>query len=66
MTNDQLNNIDSILGKVQDAVIPLVASAEAFGGQGNELLAIVQGLVDDLSGSVDAAYTINQMLPLPG
>lgn len=66
MTNDQLNNIKGILGKVDEAVVPLVASAEAFGGQGGELLVIVQGLVDDLAGSVDAAYTINQMLPLPG
>lgn len=66
MTNDQLNNIKSILGRVQDAVIPLVASADAFGGQGGQLLTIVQGLVDDLAGSVDAAHTINQMLPLPG
>ena len=66
MTNDQLNNIKAILGKVDQAVVPLVASAEAFGGQGGELLVIVQGLVDDLAGSVDAAYTINQMLPLPG
>lgn len=66
VTNDQLNNIAGILDKVDQAVVPLVASAEAFGGQGGELLVIVQSLVADLAGSVDAAFTINQMLPLPG
>lgn len=66
MTNDTLTNIQSILGEVQNTVLPLVSSAEAFGEQGNQLLAIVQGLVSDLKVSVEAAKTINQMLPLPG
>ncbi|GCE44849.1 hypothetical protein Rhow_000475 [Rhodococcus wratislaviensis] len=66
MTNEQLQNIQSILGEVQNTVLPLVSSAEAFGAQGRDLLAIVQGLVSDLEGSVAAAQTINQMLPLPG
>ncbi len=43
MTNDQLTNIQSILGEVQNTVLPLVSSAEAFGEQGNQLLVIVQG-----------------------
>lgn len=66
VTNEQLTSIQTVMGDVQDAVIPLVSSAEAFGGQGADLLAVVQGLVDDLAGSVEAAKTINQMLPLPG
>ncbi|GAF48649.1 MULTISPECIES: hypothetical protein [Rhodococcus] len=66
LTNEQLTNIQGILGEVQNTVLPLVASAEAFGDQGRQLLAIVEGLVSDLHGSVAAAQTINQMLPLPG
>ncbi|ABG99977.1 conserved hypothetical protein (plasmid) [Rhodococcus jostii RHA1] len=66
LTNDQLVNIQGILGEVQNTVLPLVVSAEAFGDQGRQLLVIVQGLVSDLRGSVAAAQTINQMLPLPG
>ncbi|MFC0454073.1 hypothetical protein [Rhodococcus jostii] len=66
LTNEQLANIQGILGEVQNTVLPLVSSAEAFGDQGRQLLAIVQGLVSDLQGSVAAAQTINQMLPLPG
>lgn len=65
-TNQQLSNIQSILGEVQNTVNPLVASAQAFGDQGKQLLTIVQGLVKDLQASVAAAKTINQMLPLPG
>lgn len=66
LTNQQLTNIQGILGEVQNTVLPLVESADAFGAQGRQLLAIVQGLVSDLQGSVAAAQTINQMLPLPG
>ncbi|EKT84354.1 hypothetical protein WSS_A02250 [Rhodococcus opacus M213] len=66
LTNQQLTNIQGILGEVQNTVVPLVTSAEAFGDQGRHLLTIVQGLVSDLQGSVAAAQTINQMLPLPG
>lgn len=66
LTNQQLTNIQSILGDVQNTVVPLVESAQAFGDQGRQLLTIVQGLVSDLQGSVAAAQTINQMLPLPG
>lgn len=66
MTNDQLTNIQSILGQVQNTVVPLVSSAQAFGDQGKQLLVTVQGLVTDLQVSVASAKTINQMLPLPG
>ena len=66
MTNDQLSNIQSILGQVQNTVVPLVSSAQAFGDQGKDLLAAVQGLVADLQTSVASAKTINLMLPLPG
>ena len=66
LTNEQLTNIQGILGEVQNTVLPLVESARAFGDQGQQLLAVVQGLVSDLQGSVAAAQTINQMLPLPG
>lgn len=65
-TNAQLANIQSVLGEVQSTVTPLVASAQAFGDQGNQLLAVVEGLVKDLQVSVASAQTINQMLPLPG
>lgn len=66
LTNQQLTSVQSILGEVENTVLPLVASADAFGNQGQELLDIVRGLVDDLRGSVSSAQTINQMLPLPG
>ena len=66
MTNDQLVDIQSVLGEIQNTVLPLVTSAQAFGDQGKQLLSLVQGLVSDLEGSVAAAQTINQMLPLPG
>lgn len=66
LTNQQLTNIQGILGEVQNTVLPLVDSARVFGDQGRQLLAVVQGLVSDLQGSVAAAQTINQMLPLPG
>ncbi|KLL95925.1 hypothetical protein SAMN04490240_0734 [Rhodococcus pyridinivorans] len=66
VTNEQLVTIQSILGEVQGTVLPLVESARAFGGQGTELLDIVQGLVADLRSSVESVHTINQMLPLPG
>nr|BAF48512.1 hypothetical protein [Rhodococcus erythropolis] len=66
MTNDQLTNIQSILGQVQDTIVPLVSSADSFGDQGKQLLATVQSLVSDLQISVASVQTINQMLPLPG
>ncbi|WP_238072383.1 hypothetical protein [Rhodococcus zopfii] len=66
LTNQQLTDIQDILGDVQNTVMPLVESAQAFGDQGRQLLTIVQGLATDLQGSVTAAQTINQMLPLPG
>jgi uncharacterized phage infection (PIP) family protein YhgE len=66
LTNEQLTNIQAILGQVQDSVLPLVDSAAAFGDQGTQLLTTVQDLVNDLEQSVAAAKTINQMLPLPG
>lgn len=66
LTNEQLTTISGILGQIQNTVVPLVDSADQFGEQGRTLLALVQGLVDDLQGSVAAAQTINQMLPLPG
>ncbi|ROZ52956.1 hypothetical protein EEB12_29505 [Rhodococcus sp. WS1] len=65
-TNEQLTTIQGILDEVQNTVLPLVNSAQAFGDQGRQLLVIVRGLVGDLQGSVTAAQTINQMLPLPG
>jgi len=66
LTNQQLNSIASILERIRGTVVPLVSSAQTFGSQGQELLTLVDGLVDDLNGSVAAARTINQMLPLPG
>jgi hypothetical protein len=66
MTNEQLTNIQGILGEVQNTVLPLVTSAQAFGEQGNQLLTAIQALVADLRSSVASVQTINQMLPLPG
>ncbi|TQC49652.1 hypothetical protein EEB14_08460 [Rhodococcus sp. WS4] len=66
MTNEQLTDIHAILGQVQNTMLPLVTSAQAFGQQGSQLLAIVQALVADLRSSVASVQTINQMLPLPG
>jgi len=65
-TNDQLTNIQNILGEIQNTVVPLVSSAATFGDQGKQLLTTVRALVNDLQGSVSAAQTINRMLPLPG
>lgn len=66
MSNEQLTSIQSILGEVQNTVLPLVSSAQTFGAQGTQLLAVVQALVADLRSSVESVQTINQMLPLPG
>lgn len=66
VTNEQLAGIQTALTEVQSVIVPLVASAEKFGGQGKELLTTVNGLVTDLKASVASARTINQMLPLPG
>ncbi len=66
VTNEQLGNIQSILGEVQNTVVPLVTSAQTFGDQGTQLLSVVQALVADLRSSVTSVQTINQMLPLPG
>ncbi len=66
LTNEQLLTIQSALDEVQNNVLPLVTSAEAFGDQGVQLLNLVNGLVADLESSVSSAQTINQMLPLPG
>jgi hypothetical protein len=65
-TNEQLAAIQNVLDEVEHTVTPLVPSAQAFGDQGKQLLATVQGLVKDLQSAVDSAKTINQMLPLPG
>ncbi|MFI5782876.1 hypothetical protein [Nocardia sp. NPDC051570] len=65
-TNAQLADISGVLGEVQNIVVPLVSSADAFGDQGKQLLATVRGLVGDLQTAVTAAQTINRMLPLPG
>lgn len=65
-TNAQLTGIHGILGEVQNVIVPLVSSADVFGDQGEQLLAILQGLVGDLQAAVTAAQTINRMLPLPG
>lgn len=65
-SNAQLTTIQGVLNAVRDKVVPLVSSAAAFGEQGKQLVGIVQGLVSDLQGAVDAAKTINKSLPLPG
>lgn len=66
VTNAQLTGIQNALTKVQSVIVPLVSSAEKFGDQGRELLATLDGLVEDLRVSVESARTINHMLPLPG
>jgi hypothetical protein len=66
VTNEQLAVIAQILGEVHNVIIPLVDSAQAFGQQGEALLAMIEGLITDLQTAVESAATINQMLPLPG
>ncbi|ROZ88008.1 hypothetical protein [Gordonia sp. OPL2] len=66
VTNEQLTGIQSLMVRVKQTVTPLVASAAAFGEQGDQLLATARGLVTDLRSAVASARTINQMLPLPG
>lgn len=62
----KLDTMNAILAAIKEKILPLVRSADAFGGQGRQLLAIVDGLVEDLRGAVAAAVTINDSLPLPG
>ncbi|MCQ4118313.1 hypothetical protein [Rhodococcus tibetensis] len=66
ITNEQLAAIAQILGEVHNVILPLVDSAQAFGQQGEDLLAVIEGLIADLQTAVESAATINQMLPLPG
>lgn len=66
LTNEQLTSISSILGEVQNTVVPLVSSAQSFGDQGQQLLATIQALIGDLQTSVESARRINEVLPLPG
>ncbi|OPX15000.1 hypothetical protein [Gordonia sp. i37] len=66
LTNEQLTTIQGLMVKVKKTVTPLVASAGAFGDQGDQLLTTAKGLVADLRSAVASARTINQMLPLPG
>lgn len=62
-SNEQLVTVQGVLNKVRDKVVPLVGSAQAFGEQGKQLVAIVQGVVSDLEGAVVAAKRINDSLP---
>jgi hypothetical protein len=66
VSNAQLTAIEGTLAEVRGTVVPLVSSARAFGGQGQQLVGIVQGLVSDLRAAVSDAETINRALPLPG
>jgi hypothetical protein len=65
-SNAQLARMEAVLVQLKSKVLPLVESAGQFGGQGNQLLSIVRGLVGDLRGAVAAAKKINANLPLPG
>lgn len=65
-SNAQLTAIEGTLKEVRGTVVPLVASARTFGGQGQQLVGIVQGLVSDLQTAVKDAEEINRSLPLPG
>lgn len=64
-TNAQLSRVEAVLDQLRDHTLPLVRSADAFGGQGRELLRVVDGLVADLRASTEAAARINAVLPLP-
>ena len=61
----KLDTMAEILRAIRAKVLPLVDAADAFGGQGRQLLRIVDGLVSDLRGAVGAAVRINASLPLP-
>jgi small-conductance mechanosensitive channel len=61
-----LRRIQQIVVQLRERVLPLVPSAAAFGDQGTQLLAILQGVNDDLERSINAARRINNALPLPG
>jgi chromosome segregation ATPase len=65
-SNAQLARMEAVLVQLKSKVLPLVESAGQFGGQGDQLLSIVRGLVGDLRGAVAAAKKINANLPLPG
>lgn len=62
----KLDTMNEILAAIKEKILPLVRSADAFGGQGRELQKIVDGLVDDLERAVAAAASINNSLPFPG
>lgn len=66
ISNEKLAAMHQLLAGIKAKVVPLVASANAFGGQGRQLLVIVNGLVTDLQGAVAAAISINSSLPFPG
>ncbi|MEB3371356.1 hypothetical protein [Saccharopolyspora mangrovi] len=63
-SNDKLATIKGVLEQVRGRVVPLVGSAEEFGDQGKQLVAILRGLVTDLEAAVAAAERINDSLPL--
>ncbi|HTK65722.1 MAG TPA: hypothetical protein VL595_25290 [Pseudonocardia sp.] len=64
-SNVQLRRVEAALLQLQEHTLPLVRSADAFGGQGEDLLHVIDGLVADLRAGVDAAARINAVLPLP-
>ncbi|WP_182378919.1 hypothetical protein [Nocardioides sp. WS12] len=65
LSTKKLDTMHEILSAIKKKILPLVESADAFGGQGGDLLVIVKDLVKDLESAVAAAVKINQSLPLP-
>lgn len=61
-----LRRIQGIVVQLRERVLPLVPSAAKFGDQGEQLLAILEGINDDLALSIATARRINDALPLPG
>jgi hypothetical protein len=62
---EQLAHIRTVLLGLRTSTRQLARSAAAFDRQGTGLLRILDGVVDDVRGSLDAADRIDAALPLP-
>lgn len=61
-----LGGVRDVAAEIMDVTLALVDSAAMFGSQGDQLLGIVEGIVDDVELAVQSATRINNSLPLPG
>ncbi|MGQ0615445.1 MAG: hypothetical protein ACT4PW_00385 [Acidimicrobiia bacterium] len=60
-----LTNVRNVADEIRTITLGLVDSATIFGQQGDQLLEIVQGIVDDVELAVASATRISNAIPLP-